>query len=106
MLRRRFSLAAPLALASRLFGQRGGTGDPQQPDTDIKLPDGRSQRDAILKAEHEQNIKDAAELVDMAQELERDIEKNGAFVFSLATVKKTDDIEKLVKKIRGRLRHY
>jgi len=26
-------------------------------------------------------------------------------VISMATIKKTDDIEKLVKKIRGRMRH-
>ncbi len=105
MLRRRFHLAAALALALRPSAQRAAA-DPAQSDGEVKLPDGRSQRDAILKAEHEQNLKDAAELVDLAQELERDIEKNGAFVFSLPAVKKTDDIEKLVKKIRGRLRHY
>src|SRR2546422_4690938 len=31
-------------------------------------------------------------------------EKNDRFVLSLSTLKKTDDIEKLVKKIRSRLR--
>jgi hypothetical protein len=33
------------------------------------------------------------------------MEKNDRFVLSMDTLKKTDDIEKLVKKIRNRLRH-
>ncbi len=86
----------------------GGGGDPSTPPPlagEAKLPNGKSQRDEILKAEHEQNLKDAAQLVDLAQQLQQDLEKNDTFVFSISTLKKTDDIEKLVKKIRGRLRH-
>jgi hypothetical protein len=37
--------------------------------------------------------------------LKTDLEKNDRFVLSLDTIKRTDDIEKLVKKIRDRLRH-
>ncbi len=89
--------------------QRGGDIPPGVQNTtvpeDMKLPNGKSQRDAILKAEHEANLKDAAELADLAQQLQLDLEKNDAHVLSLSTLKKTDDIEKLVKKIRGRLRH-
>jgi hypothetical protein len=88
--------------------QRGaGASRPQAPDPgqDIQLPSGKSQRDEILKAEREQNIKDAAQLVDLAQQLQVELEKNDRFVFSIATMKKTDDIEKLAKKIRSRMRH-
>jgi hypothetical protein len=77
------------------------TGD----QTDVRLPNGKSQRDEILKAEHEQNIKDAAKLVEMVDDLKQTLEKEDRFVLSLSTVKKTEDIEKLVKKIRTRLRH-
>ena len=72
---------------------------------DVRLPNGKSQRDEILKAEHQENLKDAAKLVDMAQDLRESIEKDDRYVLSLATLKKTEDIEKLVKKIRTRLRH-
>ena len=78
---------------------------PPSPQEDTKLPNGKSQRDEILKVEHEENVKDAARLVEMAEELKTDLEKNDRFVLSMATLKKTDDIEKLVKKIRSRLRH-
>jgi hypothetical protein len=72
---------------------------------DGRLPNGKSQKDAILKAEYEQNLKDAARLVELSGELKQDLEKGNRFVLSLATLKKTDEIEKLVKKIRSRMRH-
>jgi hypothetical protein len=72
---------------------------------DPKLPNGKSQHDEILKMEREENIRDAGKLVDMAASLKTDLEKSDRFVLSMDTLKKTDDIEKLVKKIRDRLRH-
>ena len=107
------NLLVAALLALMLEGQtgRGGRGGatqeqgPQVPAEDPKLPNGKSQRDEILKAEHEQNLKDAAQLAQLADELKQDLEKNDRFVLSLATLKKMDDIEKLVKKIRSRLRH-
>ena len=103
----RCALIILLAAASNVASpQRGGDQSVPPPLAgDAKLPNGKSQRDAILKAEHEQNLKDAAQLVDLSQQLQQDLEKNDTFVFSISTLKKTDDIEKLVKKIRSRLRH-
>ena len=72
---------------------------------DNKLPDGKSQHEEILKAEYEQNLKDAAQLVDLAEDLKSDLERNDRYVLSMATLKKTDDIEKLARRIRTRLRH-
>jgi hypothetical protein len=88
------SLAAALAL-----GQVA-------PHEDSKLPNGKSQRDEILKSEHQANIKDATDLVELAQQLQQEIEKNDRFVLSLSTIKKTDEIEKLAKKIRARMRRF
>lgn len=81
-------------------GRRGG----DQQD-DVVLPNGKPQKDEILKAEHQQNLKDAAELADLAEQLKIDLEKNDRYVLSMATLKKTDDIEKLAKRIRARLHH-
>ena len=72
---------------------------------DIQLPNGKSQRDEILKAEHEQNLKDAARLADLADELRQTLEKEDRFVLSLNTIKKTEEIERLARKIRTRIRH-
>jgi hypothetical protein len=72
---------------------------------DIQLPNGKSQRDEILRVEHEQNLKDAARLADLADELKQAMEKEDRFVFSLNTMKKAEEIEKLAHKIRSRMRH-
>jgi len=73
-------------------------------DADPKLPNGRSQRDAIAREDHKHNLEDAAELVKLATDLKADLEKDEAFVVSVKTIKKTDDIEKLARNIRGRLK--
>jgi hypothetical protein len=71
-----------------------------------RLPDGRSQSEEILKADHQQNLKEAAELVKLAEDLKAELEKNDRHVLSMGAVKKTDDIERLAKRIRGRLKRY
>jgi hypothetical protein len=105
---RRCALVLSFAAVSCFaLAQRGETRPPSptEDQTDIRLPSGKLQRDEILKAEREQNLKDAAQLADLAEQLKQDLEKNDRYVFSISTLKKTDDIEKLVKKIRSRLRH-
>jgi hypothetical protein len=85
--------------------QRGGSGDRAvDAGQDMRLPNGKMQRDEILKAEYEQNLKDAAKLADLSEELKQELEKNDRYVLSMNAVKMTNDIEKLAKKIRGRLR--
>ena len=100
----RYALALLLTAATWLaFGQGGS---PPAVPGDVQLPNGKSQRAEILKAEREQNIKDAAQIVDMAKDLQQELEKNESYVLSMASLKKTDEIEKLAKRIRSRLRHY
>jgi hypothetical protein len=78
---------------------------PNEDQTDIRLPNGKLQRDEMLRADREQNLKDAAQLAGLAEQLKQELEKNDRYVLSISTLKKTDEIEKLVKKIRSRLRH-
>lgn len=100
------TLLSLLAAAWLAFGQSSGGGGSLQPPADIQLPNGKSQRAEILKAERLQNIKDAADIVEMAKDLQQELEKNESYVLSMSSLKKTDEIEKLAKRIRGRLRHY
>ncbi len=69
-----------------------------------RLPNGQLQADAILKAEYEQNVKDARELTTLAKSIELDFDKNDQNVLSLGLLKKLDDVEKITKRIRGRVR--
>lgn len=73
---------------------------------DRKLPNGKSQRDEIVKADYKRNVQDAAELSQLARELNDDLEKSGSNTVSVKTIKKLDDIEKLARNIRGRLKRY
>jgi hypothetical protein len=79
---------------------------PDAREPEERLPDGKLQREEILKADYKKNLEDAAELARLAEALKTDLEKNTRYVVSVQMLKKTDDIEKLAKSIRGRLKKY
>jgi hypothetical protein len=79
---------------------------PTGSDPDVKLPDGRSQRNAIAKEDYKKSLDDARELVKLAEALQAELEKNDQFVISVSEIHKTEDIEKLAKRIRGRLKRF
>lgn len=83
---------------------------PQTPsentEPNIRLPNGLSQREEMLKADHKKSMEDAADLVRHAEEFKADLEKNDRHVLSVGALKKLDEIEKLTKRLRGRLKRY
>ena len=98
------AMVAPLIVMAFQIPSRHERQEP--PSTgDTRLPNGKSQQEEILKAEHEKSLKDAAMLIDLAEQLRADLEKNDRYVLSVATLKKTEEIEKIAKRIRTRLHH-
>ena len=94
--------ACCLLLALTLFAQEP---KPRIDDTTtVRLPDGKLQSEEILKAEHKRSIKDAGELVRLSQEVTRELEEHEHHVLSIGLLKKLDEIEKLSKKLRARLK--
>jgi hypothetical protein len=93
---------APAVLATQLLSAQYVPQQEESPDT--RLPNGRKQTDMILKSDYEQNIKDARELSSLAKSIELDFDKNDQNVLSLGLLKKLDDVEKITKRIRARLR--
>jgi hypothetical protein len=77
---------------------------PPNPGEDTKLPNGKSQKDAIAKHEHEEVLKDAQDLVTEALQLKDELQKAGDYVVPVSSLKKTEEIERLARKIRGRLK--
>jgi len=73
-------------------------------EPDVKLPNGKSQKDEIIRVDYERNLKDAGDLARLAGEIKDDLEKGDRYLVSLKTLKKLDDVEKLSKDIRQRLR--
>lgn len=92
---------APVAIAASLVRAQAA---PQDDPAERRMPDGKLQTDAILRADYEQNVKDARELTALAKSIELDFDKNDQNVLSLSLLKKLDDMEKITKRIRGRVR--
>ena len=59
--------------------------------------------EAMVKEDHQKNAMDADALLKLAQELKADVDKVDPHLVSVASIKKTQDIEKLAKRIRSRL---
>jgi Zn-dependent oligopeptidase len=78
--------------------------NPNKRDDDRKLPNGKSQNDAIAKQNHEQALKEANDLITVAGQLRDELQKAGSYVVPVSSVKKTEEIEKLARRIRGRLK--
>jgi hypothetical protein len=100
----------PLALALVLSAQTPSNPahrpPPPDPDEDVRLPNGKLQKEEILKADFQKSLEEARELSKLADELKADLEKNDRYVLSIPTLKKTEDIEKLAKRIHDRMKHY
>jgi len=79
---------------------------PRREDAPVRLPNGKLQSDEILKDDYKKNLKDAQELIDLANSLKMSLEKNEQHVLSLGDIKKTEEIEKIAKRVRSRMRRY
>jgi hypothetical protein len=79
---------------------------PPEPPDDIRLPNGKLQREEILKADYQKNLVDVRALSKLADELKVDLEKSDYNVLSVVTLKKTEDIDRLAKRIRDRLKRF
>jgi len=72
----------------------------------LRTPDGRNRTEMILKAEHESSLKDIETVRKLVEDVKIDMEKNDRHILSVATLKKLEEIEKLSKKIRGRMKRF
>ncbi len=103
-------LVQVLMLAAVLLAQRGGGasgkhgGGGEEPD--LRLPSGKNQRQEILKADHAKSKADAAELVTLAEELKEELDKSEHQVLNVKLLKKAEDIEKLARRIKDRMKRY
>jgi hypothetical protein len=95
-----------LAAAVLAFFAAFGLSQEREKQEPVRMPNGKLQQEEILKAEHERNLKDAALLMQMSEEIKIELEKNERHVLSLATLKKLDEIEKVARRMRSRMRNH
>ncbi len=72
-------------------------------DEGPRLPNGKLQRDLILKHDHQRSLEDLREIHQLSGELIAELETDTAFVLSLKSLKKLERLEKLSKDVRKRI---
>ena len=101
-------LGASLTMTGQLAGaQRVRIIRPESPtasDDSMPAPE-RGPTRKMLKASYEQLQKDVQHLSDLAAELKGEVTNSDENVLSLSGVKKAEEIEKLAKKIQGRIKN-
>ena len=102
---KRLILIAVAAIPLLLLAQVDRDLEPQITSKPVRLPNGKLQSDEILKIEHKKSLQDVDALIETAEELREELLKNDRFVLSIASMKKTEEIEKLARKIRDRMKH-
>jgi hypothetical protein len=100
------AVAVAVAMSAQVPAPLPQRPHPDDPEEDVRLPNGKLQKDEILKADFQKSLDDARELSKLADQLKTDLEKNDRYVLSIPTLKKAEDIEKLAKRIHDRMKHY
>jgi hypothetical protein len=99
-----FVMAAALATPAQTPLPQTRPSAPESPE-EVRMPNGKLQRDEILKADYKKSLEEARELSKLADDLKLELEKNDRNVLSVAMLKKTEEIERLAKRIHDRLKH-
>ena len=68
--------------------------------------DGQFSIEDILKDDYKKSLQDIARIQKLAEGLKVEFEKNDPHVLNVSSVKMTEEIEKLAKKLRSRLRRF
>jgi hypothetical protein len=69
-----------------------------------RMPDGRSMSEAIVKEDHKRNIEDLGKMKEIIVDVEQSLEKNAQHVLSIDNLKRLEEVEKVSRRIRGRMR--
>jgi hypothetical protein len=103
-----FRIVLLLSVALALTAQQGPPEHPvaPEPPDEVRLPNGKLQREEILKADYQKNLEDARALSKLADQLKIDFEKSDYNILSVGTLKRTEDIDRLAKRIRDRLKRF
>jgi Xaa-Pro aminopeptidase len=73
---------------------------------DLTLPNGKKQRDMIVKDDYRKNLADSAQLARLAEDLKLELESGDKYIVSVKAIKQAEEIEKLAHSIRSRLKRY
>jgi hypothetical protein len=97
-----------ILLVLALFAVAALAQEPQldRPKREPRLPDGRLQSEAILKADYQQNLKDLDEMTGLIEAIKKDLEQNTHHVLSIKSLKQLEEIERLSRRVRSRIKRF
>lgn len=94
---------AMLALATGILATAHDLKAQDRPDLRQPMPADRE--NDILKSDYQQNLRDIRQLIGIARAFQREIEKDQQFVLSVTSLKRLDEIDKITRQLRARLKH-
>lgn len=93
-----------LPSAAQIRNRGGSTGtDSFGRGPEPRMPDGRSRTLMILKSEAKKSREDMEKILELAAELQEEIEANEFHTVDVRSVRKADEIIKLVRRVKSRL---
>ncbi|MBV8206677.1 MAG: hypothetical protein JO041_07780 [Acidobacteria bacterium] len=107
MHRRLFSASLLILCALALFASRQGTKFPRSLSQEPTQQDERvrQEREKALNTRRQEDLKrDAGRLLEMASELKQDVDKTNENILSLDVIKKAEQIEKLAKSVKDKMK--
>lgn len=104
---RRLLTALPaLALSAALALAQIDVPPPRRADEPKRLPDGRLWSEAVLKANYEANLKDLERMKKILESVQAELEQSQGHVLSLKALKDLEELERLSKRVRDRMKRH
>lgn len=97
---------APLFALAAAFGAQQLPSPPPGREEPKRLPDGRLWSEALIKANYEANLKDLERMRKILDAVQEEIEQSKGHVLSLKALKELDELERISKRVRDRMRRH
>ena len=69
-----------------------------------RLPNGKSRDLAIMKADHAKSKENVAEMLELVEALQRDLDESQEYIVDLKSLRRVERIEKLARNIKNRMK--
>ncbi|MFZ5928357.1 MAG: hypothetical protein ACOYX1_13015 [Acidobacteriota bacterium] len=97
---------APLFAMAVALGAQQLPAPPPGREEPKRLPDGRLWSEAVIKANHEANLKDLERMRKILDSVQEEIEKSKGHVLPLRSLKELEELERISKRVRDRMRRH
>lgn len=79
---------------------------PPEREQPKKLPDGRLWSEAVIKANYEANLRDMERMRQILDSVRKEIEETKGHVLSIRALREMEELERLSRRVRDRMRRH